>query len=200
MRSWPSFGIVLGFMVWAVTNVDNLSVSSIAGSGIGSYTQITIEDVGSLLTKLRMKVFDDRAVVWRGAWSDMSKPPYLARTTAVRGFADVQTASGRYVDELPFGAHNVFLEVLARLRWPAGILFCVMFIVFIVRAGSLLREPHRRDLLVPICGTIVGLGTFGAMCGMFPIGYDFGFVFMTLAGVCYGSARKKSVERRSGSC
>ncbi len=188
-RSLIAFFAVFAFMVFVIINMASYSPLVKYGRSSVSSGKLEVIDFNSLVEKIQMKIFDDRAVLWRAAWLDTTRAPYLARSSAIRSIRGTENAAGEMLGDIEYGAHNVYLEMLSRLRWPGGILFSVLFILFVVRAGGLLSVFRPNSVIMPMCITVVAVGIYGGMTGTFPVLYTFGFIFMTLAGVCFQAQR-----------
>jgi len=57
--------------------------------------------------------------------------------------------------------------------------------LYIIRAGKLLSVFHVESVLTAICATVVSIGVYGAMVGTYPVLHNFGFIFFTMAGLCF---------------
>jgi hypothetical protein len=137
--------------------------------------------------RLRAKLFDDRATLWRACWIDVTTPPYFWRSLSERNIRYYETSLGKYVEGFDIAPHNVFLGIILHLRWGAGILFLLLYGTMIFRAGKILflSIAEKGQVWTVIGATIVAIGVFGGTTGDFPVMHTFNFPFFTLAGLCY---------------
>jgi hypothetical protein len=172
-------------VAFIVRNVERYSVSRDYGGRI-EYSKLSIQDIETFLEKLRMKTFDDRGRLWRAAWDDITRPPWLFGSVFTREL-DVLTDERGYVGA-SYGAHNLFLHNLNRYRWVAGLVINILFVQMIVQAAQVLRIRNLPRGLPAIAVLVVVTGTLGASAGNYPMSPRFGATFLVLAGVCGGLA------------
>jgi len=153
--------------------------------------------------RLRAKLFDDRATLWRACWIDVTTPPYFWRPLSERSLRFYETSLGQFIGNYEIPPHNVFLGIILHLRWGAGILFLLLYGTMILRAAKILFLPtaEKRQVWTVIGATVVAVGVFGGATGDFPVMHTFSFPFFTLAGLCHahylGNQKRDLMNRKN---
>lgn len=178
--------VVLILIVLAINNI----------GGYSTYQQIDIAnfeivDFESFMTYLNFKTFDDRAVLWKGAWDFLINKSFYWPTGEVPSYS-FQTSSGRDIEDIEFGAHNLGLELMRNYGIVFGVYLISIYLIIITKLNIVFSSTKNPFILI-LTATLMGLGIAEAIVGQAVLMPIFSFTFLGLVGSCYGIAKLKSL-------
>src|SRR5690606_1375724 len=142
---------VLILIVLAINNI----------GGYSTYQQIDIAnfeivDFESFMTYLNFKTFDDRAVLWKGAWDFLINKSFYWPTGEVPSYS-FQTSSGRDIEDIEFGVHNLGLELMRNYGIVFGVYLISIYLIIITKLNIVFSSTKNPFILI-LTATLMGLG------------------------------------------
>jgi hypothetical protein len=172
------FIVVFAFMAYAILNYEAKSVGYEFEGGI---------TLSNFSERARAKAFEDRAPFWSGALKGIIEQGNLLIPVEVPVVE--ATIEGR-TNEVAFGAHNLFLDILNSFGIIVGMAIIIIFISLSIKASGVLRKCNVQPVFVIMACLVTVISSVGSMDGAFPLLSGFSFLLMGISGLCYGLSCK----------
>jgi len=175
----------LSFVVFVILNSQKYSVR--AYDKAADYEELkTSLNWRDIQERIRMKTFDDRAVLWSASWNYiMDAPKWVLNNSYIPQILSVEGSNFKQRD-IELSSHNVYLEVLRQLRFGIGGFFLAGYFAISILGGRLLRLPSRDIIFTIILVTVLTVGIVGATTGQFILLANVSFMFTSILGLSYG--------------
>ncbi|MGH8021057.1 MAG: hypothetical protein ACREIA_22800 [Opitutaceae bacterium] len=167
-------------------------VASFVVASVGPKLRVfgtTGDEVLTVEERARVKLFNDRSMIWNATLRDALRGPYLIKPSGRPIWIDYEDGEKKW----PFGAHNGVLNTLLDLRWYSGVIILLLYVAATAGGSRALwfesnptLGPTARALAVMVIATAV----VGVFVNDYPLREDAGFWFFAPAGMLSVLARK----------
>ena len=150
-----------------------------------SKEKLDILDLTSIYKRSKFKLFVDRMPIWYSIYDNyVINGDYAIPIAPKKAWVYYSIHGTKNYSTIP--AHNIFLELIKEYGILTGLLLSIVYIMMIIKSSLLLKIKGLNIYLILISSSIVSCGFFGGMTGQYPLIGDFSFLFVGLAGLCYG--------------
>ena len=190
MRKKLSGSIAYVFLAMTVyivlTSIQNYNPSNTQLSNYEfSESEGNLFDPSNLYNYSKFKLFEDRTPLWSSIYDNYVTNGWYSIPIAPNNTFFLQTIQGtEYESDLT--AHNIFLELIKSYGILTGIIISIVFIIMIIKSSLILKIKELNIYLIIISSSIISCGFFGGMVGQYLLLGTFSFLFIGLAGLCYG--------------
>lgn len=148
-----------------------------------------VNDVNkSFFERVWVKAYADRLPLWRTAYEQIIKGPYLlvpgGRPLLTYSTTHGAGATGEWV----FGAHNTALEVLRQSGLLSGGITLAVYLTLLFQLLYVIMRVNS-DVAAAVAIGVFSTALIGGFTGDFPLDMNVGFPLWTLAGVVWGYQR-----------
>lgn len=171
-------GLLVGMVALAISFAHDLG-------GKVNLDEIDYSNFSSYPAFIQEKLFGDRGVIWAGAWEHIllyteTYPPEDEVTF------DFMGASGAYVANVEFGAHNMVMESILRLGLWGGITVSAVWLLstfLLIRAFIRNKSVNAPALFIAVT---FGVSLGGGLTGQYILMPNFSFLLMAAIGAMIG--------------
>lgn len=173
--------VIFLVMLLAINSREEFSINR--QIDIGDYE---ISNFNSLITYLKFKTFDDRAMIWKGGWDFLVSNAHYWPTGSAPAFS-FKSAMGAEIDDVEYGIHNIGLELMRNYGIVLGVYLTLIYITIMLKLNIVFRNVKNSFILI-FSAVLLGIGIGGGMVGQLVLMSSFSFAFMGLVGLCYSAA------------
>ncbi len=181
----PYFLLVLTVYIVFI-NIQNYNPSTQQYLGYDNSTEkINIFSATSIYERSKFKLLEDRTPIWYSIYDYyVINGEYTIPIAPEKGWVYFSIQGTESESTIP--AHNIFLELIKKYGILTGLILSIVYIMMMIKSSLLLKIKGLNIYLITISSCIISCAFFGGMAGQYLLLGDFSFLFMGLAGLCYG--------------
>ena len=150
-----------------------------------SEEKLDILDLTSIINRSKFKLFVDRMPIWYSIYDNyVINGDYAIPIAPKKAWVYYSIHGTENDSTIP--AHNIFLELIKEYGILTGLILSIVYILMIIKSSLLLKLKGLNIYLITISSCTISCAFFGGMTGQYLLHGDFSFLFMGLAGLCYG--------------
>jgi len=146
--------------------------------------ELDVLDPNSIFKRAQFKLFEDRSPLWYSVYDNYVINGKFSIPIQQNEFTYYTVQGTEIESDLP--AHNIYLELIKKYGIFTGLVLSLVFILMIIKSSLILKIKNLNIYLIVISASIISCGFFGGMTGQYLLLGTFSFLFMGLAGLCYG--------------
>lgn len=169
LLAYPAIFAIAAYMAFAIYGSKKFTIAQYAHTGAEL----------SFVERVKYKVFDDRASLWRFVWDDIMRD---SKILPIPGEDLMTVHPKRGVMYVRHGAHNSYLQALRENGFISGGIIVFLMLFTLVRSARAYGASSRGITGALAIGSIVTL-TVGAVTGHYVIGQTIGAFIFILGGM-----------------
>lgn len=169
LLGYPAIIVIFAFMLFAIYGAGKFSMVQYAYSGVEM----------NLVEKIKFKIFDDRAKLWRFVWDDIKSDNKILPVPG-EGLLTIHPNRGMML--VSHGAHNSYLQAIRENGIISGPIIILLMMFALVRAAKAYGKSEVGVSGAVAIGAISTL-TIGAVTGHYVIGQTIGVYIFLLGGI-----------------
>jgi hypothetical protein len=179
------FGATLLIVLISILNYNPLTQKS-SNYNVAD-EKLDVFDPTSIYERARFKLFEDRAPIWFSIYDNFVRNGEYAIPVEQSSYVYYSIKGSKLESDIP--AHNIYLELIKQYGIITGLILSLVFVIMIIKSSLILKIKNLNTYLIVISSCIISCGFFGGMTGQYLLLGTFSFLFMGLAGLCYGIYR-----------